>query len=68
MESTADRGTRPWDQRKVVRVFSAAEVACLDIIGKVTGKPIVDLLGGKMRDRVPFQPTFFTNMRGQEEN
>ncbi|WP_298360603.1 enolase C-terminal domain-like protein [Runella sp.] len=64
MESTADRGTRPWDQRKVVHVFSAVEVACLDIIGKVTGKPIVDLLGGKMRDRVPFSAYLFYKYEG----
>ena len=64
MENTADRGTRPWDQRKVVHVFSAVEVACLDIIGKVTGKPIVDLLGGKMRDRVPFSAYLFYKYEG----
>ncbi|MEP7277432.1 MAG: enolase C-terminal domain-like protein [Bacteroidota bacterium] len=53
------RGLTPWDQRKLVHIFSAIEVACLDIIGKVTGRPVVDLLGGKLRDRVPFAAYLF---------
>ena len=53
-DTSTDRGLAPWDQRKLVHIFSSIEVACMDIIGKVAGKPIVDLLGGKMRDRVPF--------------
>jgi glucarate dehydratase len=63
-DSTADRGLAPWDQRKLVHIFSAVEVACIDIIGKVTGKPVVDLLGGKMRDRVPFSAYLFYKYEG----
>ncbi|WP_338872757.1 enolase C-terminal domain-like protein [Spirosoma sp. SC4-14] len=63
-ESTAERGLAPWDQRKLVHIFSAVEVACLDIIGKVTGRPVVDLLGGKMRDRVPFAAYLFYKYEG----
>ncbi|MBK9489732.1 MAG: glucarate dehydratase [Haliscomenobacter sp.] len=63
-DSVADRGLAPWDQRKLVHIFSAVEVACMDIIGKVTGKPIVDLLGGKMRDRVPFSAYLFYKYAG----
>lgn len=63
-DSTADRGLTPWDQRKLVHIFSAVEVACMDIIGKVTGKPVVDLLGGKMRDRVPFSAYLFYKYEG----
>lgn len=63
-DSTADRGLAPWDQRKLVHIFSAVEVACMDIIGKVTGKPVVDLLGGKMRDRVPFSAYLFYKYEG----
>ncbi|GAB4025004.1 enolase C-terminal domain-like protein [Spirosoma gilvum] len=63
-ETTAQRGETPWDQRKLVHIFSAIEVACLDIIGKVTGRPIVDLLGGKMRDRVPFSAYLFYKYEG----
>lgn len=63
-ETAAQRGETPWDQRKVVHIFSAIEVACMDIIGKVTGRPVVDLLGGKMRDRVPFSAYLFYKYEG----
>jgi glucarate dehydratase len=63
-ETTAERGDAPWDQRKIVHVFSAFEVACLDIIGKVLGRPVVDLLGGKRRDRVPFAAYLFYKYEG----
>ncbi|HEV7347642.1 enolase C-terminal domain-like protein [Telluribacter sp.] len=63
-DSTAQRGNKPWDQRKLVHIFSAIEVACLDIIGKVTGRPVVDLLGGKLRDRVPFAAYLFYKFEG----
>lgn len=63
-ESAASRGDTPWDQRKLVHIFSAIEVACLDIIGKITGRPVVDLLGGKMRERVPFAAYLFYKMEG----
>lgn len=58
------RGLAPWDQRKLVHVFSAIEVACLDIQGKVVGRPVVDLLGGKMRDRVPYSAYLFYKHEG----
>jgi glucarate dehydratase len=35
-------------------VFSPFEVACLDIQGQLAGRPVSDLLGGAVRDRVPF--------------
>ena len=41
------------------RVFSPFEVACLDIQGKVLGRPVSDLLGGRVRDRVPFSAYLF---------
>ena len=63
-DKSSDRGLAPWDQRKLVHIFSAVEVACMDIIGKVTGKPIVDLLGGKMRDHVPFSAYLFYKYEG----
>lgn len=63
-ESTAERGDAPWDQRKLVHVFSALEVACLDIIGKLQNRPVVDLLGGKMRDTVPFAAYLFFKYEG----
>ncbi|WP_373495137.1 enolase C-terminal domain-like protein [Aquiflexum sp.] len=63
-DSAADRGDAPWDQRRLVHVFSAIEVACLDIMGKITGRPVVDLLGGKMRDMVPFAAYLFYKYEG----
>ncbi len=63
-ETAAERGEAPWDQRKLVHIFSAIEVACMDIIGKVTERPIVDLLGGKLRDRVPFSAYLFYKYEG----
>ena len=63
-ETAAQRGEAPWDQRKLVHIFSAIEVACMDIIGKVTGLPVVDLLGGRMRDRVPFAAYLFYKYAG----
>ncbi|MCK5702635.1 MAG: glucarate dehydratase, partial [Cyclobacteriaceae bacterium] len=63
-ETTGQRGDAPWDQRKIVHVFSALEVACLDIIGKVLERPVVDLLGGKRRDMVPFAAYLFYKYKG----
>lgn len=63
-ETAAQRGDAPWDQRKLVHIFSAFEVACMDIIGKITGLPVVDLLGGKMRDRVSFSAYLFYKYEG----
>ena len=63
-DTAAQRGATPWDQRKMVHIFSAVEVACMDIIGKVTNRPVVDLLGGKMRDRVPFSAYLFYKYEG----
>ena len=35
------------------RLYAAIEMACLDIQGKVLGRPLSDLLGGRVRDAVP---------------
>src|SRR5262249_13218211 len=40
-------------------VYAAIEVACLDLIGKATGRPVCDLLGGKLRDPVEFAAYLF---------
>jgi len=34
-------------------IAAALQMACLDIQGKVTGRPVVDLLGGRARESVP---------------
>ncbi|NDZ92762.1 glucarate dehydratase [Streptomyces sp. SID6673] len=46
------------------RVFSPFEVACLDLQGKVLGRPVSDLLGGAVRDRVPFSAYLFYKWAG----
>lgn len=58
------RGVAPWDQRLLVHLFSAIEVACLDCIGKKLDRPVVDLLGGKSRDKVPFAAYLFYKYKG----
>lgn len=40
-------------------VFSPFEVACLDLQGHEAGRPVSDLLGGAVRDRVPFSGYLF---------
>jgi glucarate dehydratase len=36
------------------RLYAAIEMACLDIQGKALGRPLCDLLGGAVRDRISF--------------
>lgn len=36
------------------RLYAAIEMACLDIMGKSLNRPVCDLLGGPVRDRIPF--------------
>jgi glucarate dehydratase len=43
----------------VLRVFSSFEVAALDIQGKILGQPVSDLLGGPVRETVPFSAYLF---------
>jgi glucarate dehydratase len=59
-----DRGATPWDQRQWVHVRSGIEVACYDLMGKAVNRPVVDLLGGKSRDRVPFAAYLFYKHEG----
>ncbi|MFG1811961.1 glucarate dehydratase family protein [Streptomyces sp. NPDC049040] len=48
----------------VDRVFSPFEVACLDIQGKAAGVPVSDLLGGAVRDEIPFSAYLFYKWAG----
>ena len=48
----------------VLRVFSTFEVAALDIQGRILGQPVSDLLGGKVRDSVPFSAYLFYKWAG----
>lgn len=59
-----DRGDRPWDSRQAVHVRSAIEVALLDLQGRMLGRPVHELLGGKVRDRVEFSAYLFYKHEG----
>lgn len=48
----------------VDQVFSPFEVACLDVAGQATGRPVSDLLGGAVRDAVPFSAYLFYKWAG----
>lgn len=45
-------GENPLDA--TTRTYAAIEVGCLDLIGKSVGQPVCDLIGGCVRDEVPF--------------
>jgi glucarate dehydratase len=63
-ETAASRGDKPWDGRKIVQVYSALDVACLDIAGKAFGVPVATLLGGIVRERVPYSAYLFYKYEG----
>jgi glucarate dehydratase len=46
------------------RVLSPFDVAALDIQGKVLGRPVSDLLGGAVRDEIPFSGYLFYKWAG----
>jgi len=46
------------------RVFGALEVAALDLLGQATGVPVAELLGGRVRDAVPFSAYLFYKRAG----
>ncbi|QKW04408.1 glucarate dehydratase [Streptomyces sp. NA02536] len=48
----------------VDRVMSPFDVACLDIQGKLVGRPVSDLLGGAVRDSVPYSAYLFYKWAG----
>ena len=41
------------------QVVAALEFACLDLLGQAWGVPVSDILGGRVRDRVPFAAYLF---------
>jgi glucarate dehydratase len=55
----------------MLQVLAPIEFACLDIMGKATNKPVCDLIGGRVRDRIPFAAYVFyrypQNDKGGEE-
>jgi len=52
----------------LTNAYAAIEFACLDIQGQAVGRPVCDLLGGQMRDRVPVSAyIFYETPPGGEE-
>jgi glucarate dehydratase len=41
------------------QILAAVEFACLDILGQKWGVPVCEILGGRVRDRVPFASYLF---------
>lgn len=41
------------------QILAAVEFACLDILGQKWGVPVCDILGGRVRDHVPFASYLF---------
>ena len=64
--TAAPNKDRPWEGTlsSPVQSFSPIEVACYDIIGKATGRPVADLLGGRFREAVPFSAYLFYKHAG----
>ncbi|MBV9073325.1 MAG: glucarate dehydratase, partial [Acidobacteria bacterium] len=55
-------GENPLDE--AARLYSAIEIACLDLIGKSVRVPVCDLLGGRARSEVPFSAYAFYKHTG----
>ena len=51
----------------VDQVVSPFEVACLDIQGRAAGRPVCDLLGGAVRDAVPYSAYLFFKWAGHPD-
>lgn len=55
----ATEGYNTGEGRRNLRVGGAVEVAMWDAFGKATGRRVCDLLGGQVRERVPFSAYLF---------
>jgi glucarate dehydratase len=57
-----------WEARTFGRaaLFSGIEVACLDAIGRRTGRRVCDLLGGAARERIDFAAYLFFKHAGDD--
>ena len=55
-------GENPLDRNN--RTFAAIEIACLDVIGKAINRPVCDVIGGRVRDRVKFSAYLFYKHSG----
>ncbi|SFR45725.1 enolase C-terminal domain-like protein [Litoreibacter janthinus] len=54
------------DHKVIDVVYSAFEIACLDIRGKEVGRPLYDLLGGAVRKTIPFGGYLFYKFAKQD--
>lgn len=57
-------GVRQRQARAADRLYGAIEVAALDLAGKALGVPVAELLGGRVRDVVPFSAYLFYKHAG----
>lgn len=57
-------GVAAIENRAFPRTFSPIEVASLDLTGRALGVPVSDLLGGAVRDRIPFSAYLFYKHAG----
>jgi glucarate dehydratase len=48
------------------QLVAAIEFACLDVLGQAWGVPVCDILGGRLRDRVPFASYLFFRYPGDK--
>lgn len=58
------KNVRPWETPRINHLWSAIEVACFDLMGKAIGRPVADLLGGVVRERVPYSAYLFFKHEG----
>lgn len=58
------KNVRPWETPRINHVWSAIEVACFDLMGQSVDRPVVDLLGGVVRERVPYSAYLFFKYAG----
>jgi glucarate dehydratase len=63
LERIKPKVLRPSYYMSTARLYAAIEIACLDIQGKVSRRPVSDLIGGRLRDRVPFSAYLFYRYR-----
>lgn len=74
-------GEDPFDRERILKNFwylptyqgnsgkyaiQALETACWDIMGKVAGRPICQLLGGRMREEIPMIAYMFYRLPGPD--
>ena len=50
------------------QILAALEFGCLDILGQKWGVPISEILGGRLRDRIPFASYLFFRYSSKQHN